>query len=299
MTWWLRKPIVHLYAPCLNEERMLPFFFRHYEPWVQRFVIYDSGSTDRSLEILAARSDVEIRQFPWTDPNSFVLSHQAMQNTCWRESRDVADWVVVTDIDEFILHRRRSMPSYLRWCARRGITCVPALGYQMVTDAFPSPGTDLAKVHTRCVPSAMMSKLRLFDPRCVEPNFRIGSHTAAPAGRVVYPRRDNLLLLHYKDLGREYRAARNQLLGDALREVDRANRWGVHYRTDQAWLDQHFVDLDRQMIDLAAPGYVPWRDHRGRRFWRPGPRRGGAHHPRRPLWHQLWKRARALLHRGH
>ena len=29
---------------------MLAFFFRHYDPWVDRYVIYDDGSTDGSLE---------------------------------------------------------------------------------------------------------------------------------------------------------------------------------------------------------------------------------------------------------
>jgi len=33
---------------------MVPFFLRHYEPLVDRIVIYDDGSNDRSLELLAA-----------------------------------------------------------------------------------------------------------------------------------------------------------------------------------------------------------------------------------------------------
>src|SRR3954464_14981979 len=110
-------PHIHLYAICWNEERMLPYFFRHYERWVERFVIYDNGSTDSSLALLRARPDVELRAFPWTHPDSFVLSQRALQNTCWKESRGKADWVIVTAIDEHI-HRSRMLP-YLRACRRQ------------------------------------------------------------------------------------------------------------------------------------------------------------------------------------
>ena len=40
-----RRPVVHLYAVCWNEAHILPYFFRNYEPWVQRFVFFDNGST--------------------------------------------------------------------------------------------------------------------------------------------------------------------------------------------------------------------------------------------------------------
>src|SRR4029450_5864723 len=45
-------PRVHLYATCWNEIRLLGFFFRHYDPVVQRYVIFDDGSTDGSLDLL-------------------------------------------------------------------------------------------------------------------------------------------------------------------------------------------------------------------------------------------------------
>ena len=43
---------VHLYAQCWNEGFMLPYFFRHYDSFVDRYVIFDDGSNDRSLAIL-------------------------------------------------------------------------------------------------------------------------------------------------------------------------------------------------------------------------------------------------------
>ena len=40
---------------------MLGFMFRNYDDLVQRYVVYDDGSTDGSLDILAAHPKVEIR----------------------------------------------------------------------------------------------------------------------------------------------------------------------------------------------------------------------------------------------
>lgn len=258
--------VVHLYAVCWNEEAMLPFFFRHYEPWVQRFVIYDNGSTDGTLALLSARPDVELRPFPWADSNSFVASQRALHNTCWRESRGVADWVVVTAIDEHLQHR--DMPDYLRRCRRHGVTCIPALGYQMVTADFPQPDAHLAAVHTRGVPDGEMNKLRLFDPNEIKPHMSIGGHSAAPTGNVVYPERDEVLLLHYKYLGADYLDRRNQLLAGALRDGDRERRWGCHYDISRARAEAIVNWAVHNAVDVAAPDHVPWRDHHAPRFWR-------------------------------
>jgi hypothetical protein len=110
------RPIVHLYAVCWNEAHILPFFFRNYEPWVQRFVIFDNGSTDGTQALLSAKPNVELRRFPWFHPDSFVRSQRKLQNTCSRESRGVADWVVVTAIDEHLHHP--DIHDFLRRCAR-------------------------------------------------------------------------------------------------------------------------------------------------------------------------------------
>jgi hypothetical protein len=290
-----RRPIVHLYALCWNEVHILPFFFRHYEPWVERFVIFDNGSTDGTRALLAGKPNVEVRPFPWADPDSFVLSQRALQNSCWRESRGVADWIVVTAVDEHLYHPR--MRHFLRRCERRGVTCVPALGYHMVTDEFPAADAHLASVHTIGAPGHGMNKLRLFKPDLVVPNIGIGGHGAEPAGRVVYPRRDEVLLLHYKNLGIEYVGERNPLLNSGLRAGDLKYNWGNHYRMDRQRLEGHFADLWRHAIDVRAPGYVPWRDHPLPRFWREEgrPRRSGRRPRRYPRLHRLWMRLAKLL----
>ena len=52
---------IDLYTLCWNDADMLGFFFQHYDRFVQRYVVYDDGSTDRSLDILHANPKVEVR----------------------------------------------------------------------------------------------------------------------------------------------------------------------------------------------------------------------------------------------
>jgi glycosyltransferase involved in cell wall biosynthesis len=219
---------VHLYAQCWNDAFMLPYFFRHYDRFVDRYVIFDDGSTDRSLAILRDHPRVELRRFVRSDPDSFVRSEQALSNECWKESRDSADWVIVTDIDEHLFHPR--MASYLHECAAAGITLLPALGFQMISNEAPRDGELLCDVYRRGAPWSQMMKPSIFDPGAiVDINFRTGRDGAAPIGKIRLPPRDEILLLHYKymDLSRTH--ARHQQLLGGLGKTDLGNRWGHKY----------------------------------------------------------------------
>ena len=59
---------------------MLPFFFRHYDRFVDRYVIFDDGSTDNSPAMLTGHPRVELRRFVRSEPGSFALSEQALSN---------------------------------------------------------------------------------------------------------------------------------------------------------------------------------------------------------------------------
>ena len=109
----MSQPSVHLYTVCWNEAEMLGCFFRHYDPWVDRYVVYDDGSTDGSVDILNAHPRVELRRFDRVEADSFVLSLKRIQDEAWKESRNQADWVVITAIDEHLWVQNRTMKDYL------------------------------------------------------------------------------------------------------------------------------------------------------------------------------------------
>lgn len=256
---------IWLYTMSWNEERMLPFFFRHYDRWIDRYIVYDDASTDHTLAMLAAHPMVEVRRFTRLMPQSFVWSATGLQNTVWKEARNQADWVVITPVDEHLYHR--DILAYLADCRRAGVSAIPALGFQMVTDRFPDSMEWLAEERRMGAPFPLMNKLSIFDPNQIEAtNFALGRHSAEPTGTVVYPEADELVNLHYKYLGLDYVRSRHSLLLSGLGDVDKAGGLGSEYRLATERLAAELRRLAAQAIDYRDPT-VGFTTH-VQRWWR-------------------------------
>ena len=258
---------VHLYTRCWNDAEMLPFFFRHYDAIVQRYIVFDDGSTDGSVEILSSHPKVELRPMPpYSDPASRIASGLAMLENCWHESRGIADWVVVTDIDEHLHHR--DLPSFLARCKTEGVTIVPALGYHMISEEFPSRDAVLCRSVTTGAVRPHHNKLNLLSPDDVRAaNFAAGRHAAEPEGNIVAPSRDELLLLHYKYLDFERTYARHQQFQARQRAEDLARGWGYHYSWSREQLRNNWNQLSARLVDIAAPNFNPDQSHPRPRWW--------------------------------
>lgn len=258
---------IHLYAACWNERRMLDFFFRHYDPFVERYVIHDDGSTDGSLERLSAHAKVDLRRLDRVDPDSVIASLTHLYNEGWKESRGEADWVIVTNIDEHLYHP--DFLGYLLRCKDDGVTCIPALGYQMLSDAFPAADAVLARDITHGAPWGSLNKLSLFDPNALKQvNYGPGRHVAKPKGARKYPDRDELLLLHYKYLGKEYAYDRLKELGGGLQDKDVEEGWGTQYRWSEEEFEENWTRRMARLVDVTDPDLEPWKSHPKRRWWR-------------------------------
>ncbi len=251
---------------------MLGFFFRHYDDIVERYVVFDDGSTDDSLELLRAHPRVDLRSMPpYADPDSRVRSGQALQEHCWKESRGAADWVIVTDVDEHLYHP--NLASYLAGCLDKGVTAIPSLGYRMLAEEFPQAGVRLSERVVRGQPTTHYSKMNIFSPDAIEAtNYGLGRHTAQPLGRVVLPPRDELILLHFRYLGFERTHRRHQEYLTRQRAKDLENGWGIQYSWSREKLREVWDGISGGLIDVVSPDLRPWETHPGPRWWTEHPR---------------------------
>ena len=257
---------IHLYTICWNDADMLPFFFHHYDRFVTRYIIFDDGSTDELLAIMQGRQNVEVREFIREHAEFFALSEQAVSNHCWKASRGVADWVIITDIDEHLYHP--DLPKLLVEYKARGTTFVPALGYQMISQDFPSPGEMLCATRTLGAPWEQMCKASLFDPTAIEEiNYGLGRHVAAPVGDVRLPPRDELLLLHYKYLGFARTLARHRQLLSGLRPKDFANGWGHKYSWSEIQLRDDWRGFAEKAADIREHTRLPGMHYHFTGWW--------------------------------
>lgn len=210
--------------------RILPFFFRYYDPIVERFFIYDDGSDDGSFEYLQAHPKVTVQTIDFPGESLIEAAFQRV-NQLWWPSRGEADWVVVCNVDEFFWHR--DIWRYLQDCRKQGITYLQAEGYQMVSNAFPPADAELSEYLRTGARFENMDKPAFFNPNEIEESgFGIARHTCSPVGNVVRPERDELLLLHYKHMGLDYVLERHAELNERRRARDVEKRFGFHYAED-------------------------------------------------------------------
>jgi len=229
---------------------MLPHFFRHYDPFVSRYFVLDNGSTDGSLAILDAHPRVAVTHFDVTG-DSFVDEERRLSDSIWRGSCGCSDWVIMVDIDEFIFNPE--FVDYLVECTKAGVTVLRSVGYEMVADQFPINPVPLVELITSGVRSIGHDKLCVFNPDAlIETDFAVGRHNAAPKGRVIWPERRELLMLHYKHLGVEYVIQRSAELRSGLRTGDLEKGWGKQYLWSSAEIATNWVKL---RVDCApVPG---------------------------------------------
>ncbi len=242
---------IDLYSACWNEERIVPFFLRHYEPLVDRIVIYDDGSTDRSVELLRASSKVEIRPFRRA-AESYLDAHLALFETCWHESRGRADWVCLVDLDEFLFQPDWDL--YLAAQKDAGVTTIKTVGYDMVSEAFPPADADLVTILTRGQREHHMDKTALFAPDAIEQiNHSVGRHLCSPVGRLVPLPKHGIQLRHFKNLGLDYVLARTHALATRLTGDDLVRGWSAHYLRDNDSIRAQF----EKQLSQAEPVPLP------------------------------------------
>lgn len=239
--------ILHVYALCFNEEILLPYFLRHYQPLAARVVIYDNDSTDRSRDIIKA-SGAECRRFQTKGEHSDRIQTM-IKSTCYRESRGKADWVIVVDMDEFIYHP--DLHGVLQRYDQEKVTLPLVEGFDMVSDAPPSGTGQIYHEIRMGFRNPRFDKCEVLKPE-IEINFEPGCHKAKPTGPVMRSARAKIKLLHYRYLGADYLARRYELRTKRLSQDNLRHGWGV-LRPPEGMTIRQSIERDFEIIRTEMP----------------------------------------------
>jgi len=222
----IKKLCIHLYALCWNEEALLPHLFRYYS-FADKIFIYDNGSNDNSKTLVEAEPRAELINFDTSGGMNTEVQTQ-LKNSVWKESKGIADFVIVIDTDEFIYHS--DLLAALQEMKAYGATILKPRGYQMIGDETPDADQILTECITRGARSYQFDKCVLFDPNAItEINYSVGAHSCEPEGNIIYHRTPGWKLLHYKYLSFEYVHQRNHILAKRRSELNRSMGYGHHY----------------------------------------------------------------------
>lgn len=231
-------PIVHVYTVCWNEEKMLPFFLRHYASIAERIVVYDNQSTDRSPAMVRACPKAELRE--WDTGGTLDDEKQRdLFCTVYRESRGKADFVFAVNMDEFLVHP--CLADALDAYRRSGVTIPRTRGYNMASLRFPSGPLQIYDYVKTGSPSRMYSKFCVFHPD-IDINFLCGNHECRPRGVVKHSEDAEVRLLHYHYVGFMRNLARHARIRKRLSAFNRQSQEiGMQYKKGALDLLMRFV----------------------------------------------------------
>jgi hypothetical protein len=216
------------YIICWNESAILPFILDYWAvAGVDRLIVFDNHSDEKTLELLRSYSFVEVRDFDSRGEFN-DHTHADIKNNCWKNSD--ADWVFVGDTDE-VPYCSMRVRRYLEECCA-DVDIIQPCFYDLAAWCLPLYN-GLRLLHQ--TPGVRVchrgpNKINLFRPSQVrEMNFGLGAHKCNPDGAAIIYRED-IAWLHCKNLGVEYLLDRNRALYNRLPEKVKAEKKiAVHY----------------------------------------------------------------------
>lgn len=239
---------IDIYSFSWNESLILPYFLRYYENIVDNIIFYDNGSTDGTIELL--KNHPKVKMVPWEIVNESAFKTSGkIRNNMWKESIGEADWVIVCDTDEFVYHK--NLRDFLEIQRKMGKTLVQTIGYEMVSDSFPTTSQQIYKEVRTGVRVPKYDKTIVFNPnKITEINYEMGSHKLNPVGEIKYCE-DKLFLLHYKFLGLDYLLKRYKQLRSGIQRRD-PHGWGIHWKRTDDEITHIFNKRKGQAIDVIS-----------------------------------------------
>ena len=237
---------IWLFCICRNEARLMPYFLKHYAPWVTKFVFFDELSDDGTRDIIRSCHTAELRDWPGScginDDQMLTFANEA-----WKEARGKADWIIWVDADEFLYHP--NIIGVLQRYLHEDIDVPQIQGYTMVSKAFPTTQGQIYDEVRRGFPDGIWSKPAIFRRHMW---WTVGRHG------VDYTRFNpkssphaEIKLLHYRALGMDYIRWRHQRNWERVPERCRAMNLGTNTAPDA--VGHHSVSWFEEVVGKEWP----------------------------------------------
>lgn len=222
---------IDVYCLCWNEIKVLPFVIQYWKRFARHVYVFDNGSDDGSLELLAQYPDwITVRHFESNGFNDIV--NKEIKNNCWKGSD--ADWVVVCDMDECLY--AKDMLSEIGKLGKEGFNVISPQWCDVWGEKFPEYDEDKLCHEViggiSPVKKDYLHKFILFKPNDVkEINYGVGAHSCQPIGEniKITSLKEDLWLIHLKNLSVDYRIERFKACAKRLSDTNKKYGFGFHY----------------------------------------------------------------------
>ena len=245
------KPLeVHLYTLCYNEMALMPFAVDYWKTVADKVFVLDNGSTDGSVEYLQSIPGVEVIHFG--DKSGFNdRVNMRVKNHAWKASRGKADFVIVTDFDEFMY--AKDLRAELQGMKDRGETICKPRGYNVYSKDFPEyqEGKLCHEICGKAIADKMFCKVTIFNPNEIkEMRYEPGAHECRPIGNVRWYSGDKIFLLHHKNMGIDYVLKRSAVYRKRLSQENKRMGWGVQYSIVENKVRTDFNNIYNKCEDI-------------------------------------------------
>lgn len=230
---------IYVFSVCFNEEDILPFYLDYYINFIKvdKIIIYDGGSTDRTHDIISKYPQVELIVDPQKDYSDKYLID--MKNSIWKKYKNECDWIIVCDIDEFLYHP--NLRDKLLEYDKEGVTIPLTSGFDMISLDFPKyeKGKYLTDIVRNGIPdNHWLAKKIIFKSSLIDINYQGGSHDCEPIGNVKYSHNSDFFMLHYKWLSYDYMTNRYNYLNK------RRSDWNIQHNASEHWNTFSLISTD-------------------------------------------------------
>ena len=264
---------IHLYCTLWNEEKILPYFIKHYSQFCDKMIFYDNESTDLSALIINSHPKTELRSYSTNNTLDDGVHVALKEKAVIEAKKEGADFVIVVDCDEFIYH-----PNLIELLSNEmSETCVfYPIGFQMVSERFPTTSGQIYDEINLGKPDGWYCKPVLINLNLSDYiKFDAGIHEifkrhSKISGKIYHPIPERLRpggeyedktwgnihhliehsdlytdhplkLFHYKFIGRDYVKSRYQMYATRNSHDNQSKGYGVQY---QRAIENNTIDRD-------------------------------------------------------